>query len=140
MGITIFSKNLSNDMGYGGFRRLRRTIGNLIPCDELREHYMLLDDVGFTDDKEFYKKYDAKTERLYRKYRKKYGKIIDFLYCSDCEGKFGHYTAIMLLNLIGDYDDDQIYGYAGWEKPMRLEDFKDILKDAVNTKSNWGWR
>ena len=139
MGITIFSKNYSNDMSYSGFRRLRKTIASLIPCDELREHYMLLDDICFSDDKEFYKKYDAKTEKLYRKYQKKYGKIINFLYCSDCEGKFGPHTASALLNLIGDYDDDQIYGYPGWNKPMNFEYFKDILKDAKDTKSNWGW-
>jgi len=141
MGVDIYSKNLSYSLGYGGFRNLRKTVGSLITDDELREHYMLIvDDVRFSHDKEFYRKYDEKTEKLYRKHRKKYGRVIDFLYCSDCEGNFGYHTAEELLVLIGGYDDNIIYGYAGLDDPFKFRHFRKLLEDARDTKSKWGWR
>ena len=44
MGITIYSKNVSHDLGSGGFYRLRKTIAGLCP-DEIKNHYMLLADI-----------------------------------------------------------------------------------------------
>ena len=43
MGITIYSRNKSNDLGCGGFYRLRKTIASLCPKD-IKDHYLLLAD------------------------------------------------------------------------------------------------
>lgn len=142
MGLTIYSKNLSNDLGSGGFYRLRKTIAGLCP-DEIKKHYMLLADHYYDiqiEDPGF-KKYDAETERIYQKYRSKYGKVIDFLWAPDLDYELTYGTAGQLLRLIGDYDDAIIYGYAGWgDNAMRFHHFKEILADAYQTKSKWGWR
>ena len=142
MGITIYSKNLSHYLGSGGFYRLSKTIASLCP-EDIKDHYMLLADHYYDlqlQDPGF-KNYDLKTEELYQKYLRKYGKIIDFLWAPDIECKLTYGTAGQLLNLIGNYDDDHIYGYAGWgDKAMRFQDFKNILTDAYTTKTKWGWR
>lgn len=141
MGLTIYSKNLSNNLGSGGFYRLRKTIAGLCP-DEIKNHYMFLADHYFDiqiADPGF-KNYDAETERIYQKYRSKYGKVIDFLWAPDLDCELTYGTAGQLLRLIGNYDDSIIYGYAGWgDKAMRFHDFKEILADAYQTKSKWGW-
>ena len=143
MGMTIYSKNKNYDLGFGGFYRLRKAIAKLCP-EDIKEHYMLLADHYFDiqiEDPGF-KKYDEKTEKIYQKYRSKtYGKVIDFLWAPDLECKLTYGTAKNLLKAIGDYDDDVIYGYAGWgEHAMRFHHFKEILQDAYDTKTKWGWR
>ena len=142
MGLTIYSKHLSHDLGSGGFYRLRKTIAERCP-DDIREHYMLLADHYFALQSidPGLKNYDSKTERIYQKNRVKYGKVIDFLWASDLECKLTYGTAGQLLHIIGDYDDNIIYGYAGWgDKAMRFHHFKEILTDAYQSKSKWGWK
>lgn len=141
MGLTIYSRNLSYDLGSGGFYRLRKTIAGLCP-DEIKEQYYLLDNFYDIQKKDpGFVKYDMKTEQLYARYRKDYGKVIDFLWASDVEFTLTYGTAGQLLKLIGDYDNDILYGYAGWgEHAMRFHHFKEILQDAYDTKSKWGWR
>ena len=103
MGLTIYSKHLSHDLGSGGFYRLRKTIAELCP-DDIREHYMLLADHYFALQSidPGLKNYDSKTERIYQKNRVKYGKVIDFLWASDLECKLTYGTAGQLLHIIGD--------------------------------------
>lgn len=142
MGITIYSKNLSYNLGPGGFCRLRKTIAGLCP-DEIRDHYVQLADHYFdlrAADPGFVH-YDMGTEQIYQKYRKKYGKVIDFLYASNVDCSLTYGTARQLLDLIGDYDDDIVYGYAGWgDKAMRFRNFRAILEDACKTRKKWGWK
>lgn len=142
MGITIRSKNKSIDMGCGGFLRLRRTVSELCP-EEISKHYaeLINNYIHFQYDTEACKKYDEKTEELYQKYRKKgLGKVFDFLYAQDTDARMTYGTAKQLLKAIGDYDNDQIYGYAGWgDQAARFKDFKEILRDATETKTAWGW-
>ena len=143
MGITIYSKNMSNDLGAFGFQRLRQSVSNLVPCEEIRNHYNLLwDNISdIVHDKEKAKEYDERLDELFERHGKKYRKVMDFLWASDVEATFGYGTAKKLLEIIGDYDDDVIYGYAGWGPcAMRFKDFKAILKDAVESKKKWGWR
>ena len=143
MGICIFSKNVSNDIGYGGFKRLRQTVANLCP-NEIKNHYNYLQEnyIHLLYNKEDLKKYDEETERIYSKYRKKgYGKVIDFLYSPDTGATLSYGTAKQLLKAIGDYNDDIIYGYAGWgDDAMRFHHFKEILEDSYKSKKSWGWR
>jgi hypothetical protein len=142
MGLTIYSKNLSNDLGAGGFLRLRRIVAFLCPF-EIFEHYTyLLKHYSYivSSDEEA-DTYDAGTEALYRQFGKTHGKVMDFLYASDVEAKFNYGVAKQLLTVIGDYDDQAVYGYAGWgDRAMKFKDFKAILQDAAETKTKWGWR
>ena len=142
MGICIFSKNVSNDLGYGGFQRLRKTIAGLCPSEIANHYNYLLDNlIHLSLHKNESDAYDARTDVLYNKYRKKgYGKVIDFLYSPDTDATLTYGTAKQLLKVIGDYDDNIIYGYAGWgDDAMRFHHFKEILKDAAETKTKWGW-
>lgn len=141
MGVTIYSTNCSNDLGSGGFLRLRKTIASLCP-DDIKEHYLRLTDhereIQIKDPD--FTEYDAKTAELYLKHKTAYGKVIKFLWASDVEARFSYGVAKQLLKLIGSYDDNAVYGYAGWgDKAMRFKDFKAILKDAAETKTYWGW-
>ena len=55
---------------------------------------------------------------------------------SQCDAEMTYGTAKQLLSVIGDYDDDVIYGYAGWGKDAaRFRDFKELLQDAADTKN-----
>ena len=141
MGITIKSPNYSIDLGYGGFLRLRRTVASLCP-EEIRDHYnYLLDNITHLSyHKDEYDKYDARTEEIYNRYKKSYGKVMDFLYAPDICAKFTYGTAKQLLNVIGDYDDNEIYGYAGWgEHAARFKNFKEILEDSYINKKPFKW-
>lgn len=140
MGVSVYSKNRSIDMGYVGFQRLRKTISELCP-KPIAEHYAFLLD-GLIYSSTHKEAYDAKTEYLYEKYRNTpYRKVIDFLYAPDTDADFGYGTAKALLKIIGDYDDDIVYGYAGWgDAAARFKDFRDILEEASINKRKWGWR
>lgn len=142
MGITIKSPNHSIDMGYGGLLRLRRTVASLCPNEIRKHYYYLLDNlIHLQYHKEEADAYDERTDILYRKYKKQYGKVIDFLYASDCEAKLSYGTAKQLLDVIGDYDDSIIYGYAGWgDAAARFKDFKEILMDCYLSKKQLIWR
>ena len=86
--------------------------------------------------------YDKKTEELYYKYRKKFGKVIDFLYAPDTDAKMTYGCAKQMLKAIesGTARDDMIIGYAGWgDKAARFRDFKKILEDAAETKKGFWW-
>ena len=141
MGVNISSKNNSIAMGYYGFLRLRRTIAGLCP-KEIAGHYaFLLDNLQYiATHKEAQEKYDKGIEQLYEAFGNKYGKVLNFLYASDCDSEMTYGTAKQLLSVIGDYDNDIIYGYAGWGKDAaRFRDFKELLQDAADTKTKWGW-
>ena len=141
MGIAIKSKRINLNMGYGGFMRLRRTIANLCP-DEIKDQYNYMVD-NYTHllyHADELKAFDEKTEKIYEKNKTKYGKVMDFLWAPDTDAKLSYGTAKQLLKIIGDFDDGKIYGYAGWGKDAaRFSDFKNLLKDCVETKSSLKW-
>ena len=127
-------------MGAFGFQRLRRTIAHLCP-QEIQAHYdFLLDNLHYLfTNKAASDQYDAYINVLYDKYPS-HRKVLNFLYASDVDALLTYGTAKQLLQVIGDYDDDVIYGYAGWgDDAARFKDFKELLQDAANTKTKWGW-
>ena len=141
MGLTIESPHISIDMGSGGFLRLRRTIASLCP-KEINKHYQYLLDniIHLSHCKEDADAYDAQTEIIYQKYKKQYGKVIDFLYAPDTGAKLTYGAAKQLLKVIGDYDDDAIYGYAGWgPNAAKFSDFKALLQDCADCKKPLKW-
>ena len=143
MGITIRSKNHNIDIGTGGLLRLRKTIASLTN-KEISDHYnILLSEEYIHMVYHGFEEYDKKTEELYEKYKKEYGKVIDFLYASDITAKMTYGCAKQILKVIGDRTDldDMVIGYAGWgEHAARFRDFRMILKDAAETKKGFGWR
>ena len=51
-------------------------------------------------------------------------KIVDFCLQSDCEGSIRYGACKELLKVIGNYDDNICYGYAGREDCAMFRDFK----------------
>ena len=137
MGVTIFSKNYSVDIGYGGFARLRRTVAEQCP-EEIRKHYLQLPDTSFSKPEQ-QKKYDDKTEELYKKYNDKYGKVINFLYAPVTEKTLGYDAAEQILGIIDGYEDYSVYCFMGENRLVMFSDFVRILRDSVSTKSGFGW-
>ena len=135
MGVNVNSKHHDIAMGYFGFQRLRRTVANLCP-KEIADHYnYLLDNLHYIAVHK-----EEGIGRLYEMFGKRYGKILNFLYASDCDAEMTYGTAKQLLRVIGDYNDDIIYGYPGHDdKAARFQDFKELLQDAADTKTKWCW-
>lgn len=67
-------------------------------------------------------------------------KIVDFCLQSDCEGSIRYGACKELLKVIGNYDDNICYGYAGREDCAMFRDFKKILEDCAEHKCNMVWR
>lgn len=135
MGLTIYSKNKSIDMSASGFMRLRTTIAYLRGV-ELGKHY---DKAKICHTDEDYDKYDKETEELFNQYYSKDAWLFEFLYASDIEGKLTYGKCRKLLDIIGDYDDNICYGYAGLPDCAKFKDFKDILVDCVANKRQMIW-
>ena len=140
MGITIKSKNYSIDMGYGGFKNIREKIAELTG-KEIGEHYKELDKGIFlygTALEEFFKNYNKKIAELEEKFKIPYG-ILDFLYATDCGGKITSKKCEQIYEVIKDYDDNILYGYAGRKDCAKFKDFKEIVKDCIDNKCNMEW-
>ncbi len=148
MGISIECKQtgLSIDMGYIGFNRLRDKVAELV-SNEFGEHIKKLSEpkimvlsLGFNEEKKkhFFDDFNKKTQKFIAD-KKVSPKIVDFILQPDCEGKIHYGACKQLLKVIGDYDDNVIYGYAGWENPAKFADFKEILNDCVKNKCDMVW-
>lgn len=87
----------------------------------------------------YFRDYDALTEQMIKE-NKVNIKVADFLYQSDCEGKIRYGACKELLKVIGDYDDDVLYGYCGRPDCAKFCDFVSILKDCVENKFDMIWR
>ena len=143
MGITLEGKkgNLSIDIGCGGFNKLRLKIAELIG-GEFVKHYNLLfkPEIHFMDFQtdSFFDKYDEETEALMKK-EKISKKVIDFLYQPDCEGSIHYGACKQILKIIGDYDDNILYGYCARSDCAKFSDFKAILQECVDNKCDLLW-
>lgn len=141
MGVTIDSKNCSIDLGYGGFCNLRTKIAELTAPD-IFEHYKKLEKGLFltgTIKAEFFKDYDAEIQRLSEKYNGENDHILDFLYTSDCDGEIDVEHCKSVYDVIKDYDDDICYGYCGRPDCAMFKDFKEIVKDCIDTNTPMSW-
>jgi len=144
MGVTIRCKKTGNDidLGYGGFNNLREKVAELAG-KEFGEHYAELSTprAMFSmepDRKEYFKSYNAKTAEMV-KAKKVNVKIANFCYQSDCDGNIHYGACKAILKAIGDYDDNILYGYSGRSDCAKFKDFKSILQDCVETKSDMTW-
>ena len=142
MGVTISSKNHSIDLGYFGFFRLRQKIAELMGEDvgvhyaKLRESHMF---TNKQEEAKYWKKYDEETEAIANRYPKSAWKVFDFLYASDCDGEATYGTCKQILNVIKDYNDNVIYGYAGRADSAKFSDFKKLLQDCAESKCKMKW-
>ncbi len=140
MGVTIRCKATGNsiDLGSGGFMRLRRRISVLVG-DPWAAHYRTLTDTSMAlQDHDWFKKFDAETERLV-KARAVRTKTAFFLLQPDEGGYLPPGGCRQLLETIGDYDDDFIYGYAGLPHAARFRDFKRILAECAEHGCRLTW-
>ena len=131
-------------MGSGGFYRLRMQVAKLV-SPEFGEHYKeITDSVLFRHfenpaEKEAYlDELDQKTEQMIRK-RKVSVKVVDFLMQPDTCGSIRYGACKQLLKVIGDYDDEIRYGYAGKPNCAKFSDFREILKECVEAQSDMLW-
>lgn len=142
MGITISCKKTrkSIDIGYGGFLRLRNKVADLVG-EPWASHYHKLDYAPIIGDsrKKFYEEFNAETERLLKE-KKVSIKIVDFCLQPDCEGSIRYGACKEILKVIGDYDDDILYGYYGRPDCAKFKDFKEILQDCAYHKCDMVWR
>ena len=143
MGLTIYCKKThrSIDLGAGGFLRLRQKVSELAG-EPLASHYAkLVNAPCFMTQKAsdaFYSEFDAVTEKLLKE-KKVDIKIVDFLLQSDVEGRIRYGACKNILKVIGDYDDNILYGYCGRPDCAKFADFKAILQDCVRTKTDMVW-
>lgn len=144
MGVTISCQKTGRgiDMGYYGLHRLQLKIADLIG-DEFSKHYKVLDkpEIQIMSEPEFQtfcEMYDKKTmDFIQRKVCSI--KVIDFLYQPVEEGAIRFGACKQLLKVIGDYDDEIIYGYAGQKDAARFKDFKHLLQECVEQKCDMVW-
>lgn len=136
MGLTIKCKkgNKSIDLGYGGFNRFRNKIAELAGGPFV-EHYISLNPFG---DKEYFDEFDRKTREILKNKQADI-KVVDFLLQSDCGGSIRYGACKNILNAIGDYDDDILYGYCGRNDCAKFKDFKEILSECIDLKCDMVW-
>lgn len=141
MGISIYAKKDPQkiiDLGMGGFLNLRKQVAELAG-EPWASHYKKLTDTPFSQqNKQFYEDFDNETMRLLSK-KNVSVKVVDFCLQSDCEGAIRYGACKQLLKIIGDYDDDILYGYAGRKDCAMFKDFKAILQECADKKCDMVW-
>lgn len=143
MGVTIACKKGPDrhaiDMGAGGFLRLRRKVSDLVG-EPWASHYRKLTDGSFSDthSAEWLDAFDKETEELIRR-KKIRVRTVDFLMQSDVAGAIRWGACRQLLDTIGDYDDDVLYGYWGRPDCARFRDFRRLLELCVERRCDLVW-
>ena len=141
MGITIRCKktNRAIDLGAGGFSRLRRKVAELAG-EPWASHYAKLDQIPLFDPErtQFCDAFDQQTEELIAQKRVPV-KVVDFCMQPDTDGRIRYGACKQIYEIVKDYDDDVLYGYAGRQDCAKFADFKAILKDCIETKSDMVW-
>lgn len=140
MGVTIESKRKSIDLGYSGFRKLRSKVAQL-SGDDIFKHYEHLNDAPYLSEerKQFFKEYNKQIEVIAEKHNDELNNILDFLYESDCDGEMDVEHCESIYEIIKDYDDNILYGYCGRPDCAKFKDFKDIVKECIDTKTPMTW-
>lgn len=140
--VTIESSNHSIDLGYGGFRALRLKVAELAASDVFEHYKKSMDGMRLYDydkRKAFYKSYNAKIAELDKKYKGRMSDILDFLYESDCDGIMDVPHCRSIYEVIKNYDDDILYGYADRKDCAKFADFKAIVKDGIDSGDGFTW-
>lgn len=141
MGITISCKGSNNslDMSYGSFFNLRCVIAKNIN-EALYEHYKTILKQRTQAERE---EWDNTANSIIQAQKLDKTKsdcmLLDFLFQPDAGGSISYGTAKRILGLVQEEPDTDIYGYAGWEHPSTMGDFKKLLQDAYASKKPIKW-
>lgn len=140
MGLTLESKNCSLDFGYGGFYSIRTKVAELAAKD-IGEHYKNLRFAPFFVEKRklFFEEYNEKINEISNSHNGKMDGILDFLYAPDCYGEVPAEVCKEIYEVIKDYDDDICYGYSGRPDCAMFKDFKELVKDCIDTDCVMEW-
>ena len=141
MGVTMESEHYNIDLPYGGFKRLRTKVAELTAPDIL-SHYQKLDYAFYLYGRkreEFFADYNKKIEELDEKYHGEKSDILDFLYLPDCGGKLDADHCQSIWEVIQDYDDDICYGYPGLPDCAKFKDFKNIIREGMESGTGVEW-
>lgn len=141
MGVSMESKHHSADFTCGGFKRLRTKVAELTAPDIFR-HYKKLDYAFYLYGKErenFFEEYNKKIEELDDKYQGEKSDILDFLYLSDCGGELDATHCRFIWKIIQDYNDDLCYGYPGLPNCAKFQDFKNMIKERMESGTGVKW-
>lgn len=140
MGVTLESINCSLDFGYGGFNNIRTRVAELA-AEDIGEHYKHLSDAPFFEEerKLFFEEYDKKIVEISKAHNGEMDGILDFIYASDCDGEMSVDVCKQIYEVIKDYDDKILYGYCGRPDCAMFKDFKELVKDCVDTDCVMEW-
>ena len=132
MGIWLHNAEYEMEMGNAAFMRLRRVIADQLP-EEFATHYWDL--LSPSDEKEL-DAYNKRTGELVEKYKID-SDVVDFLYLPDTTGKVSYKVCRKLYNLIKDYDDNEVYGFAYSNTSFAY--FKEMLLDCAKKRRTLYW-
>lgn len=133
MGVTMKSRDYCIDFSYSGFRMLRLIVAELT-SPEVFEHYKnLFYGLRAPYRETFLKDYNVRTEELKKKNDTRISDIFDFLHASDDDTKMDAKHCKSIYEVIKDYDDDMSYGYAGRKDCAKFADFKNVVKDGIDS-------
>lgn len=140
MGVTLRSKNLSVDMGYGGFGRFREKVAYLA-SHQFGEHYSTIDEGSWLLDderKKFFEDFDRKTVELFESGVVSL-EVIDFCLQPDCEGKMKRKQVKVIYEVIKHYDDNLAYGYVGRSDCATFASIKAVFEDSAKNGGKVKW-
>ncbi|MDR1300062.1 MAG: hypothetical protein LBJ84_07440 [Oscillospiraceae bacterium] len=144
MGVTIRCKitGSSINMSYIGFQLLRRKVAEM-HSREFEKHYSLacspqvmILKAKLSED--YFREHSRITAEMMEN-KQIHPKIVDFCYQSDCDGSVRYGACKVIYDIIKDYDDDVLYGYSGRPDCAKFADFKAIVKECCDTKSDLVW-
>lgn len=143
MGVTLRCKKTgtSIDMGYGGFSSLRDKVAELTGepfASHMKKLYEAVTSLPYGKAEQFYADFDAETQRMIDAKQVSI-KIVDFCLQPDCEGSIRYGACKEILKVIGDYDDNIAYGYAGRKDCAMFKDFKALLQECVDNRCMLVW-
>ena len=126
-------------MGYFGFNNLRNRVAKLAG-EPFASHYDSLNHAPFLGEarKEYFEKFDQRTAELLETKQVSI-KIVYFCLQPDAGGSIRYGACKEILKIIGDYDDDILYGYSGRPDCAMFKDFKAILQECVDHKCDLVW-
>lgn len=147
MGVTLQCKKTetSIDIGYIGFNRLRNKVAELVG-EPFASQMKKLDlqtcsRLQFASKEErdkFNADFDTETQRMIDTGQVS-GKIVNFCLQPDTKGGICYGACKEILKVIGDYDDNFAYGYAGRKDCTMFKDFKSLLQECADNRCMLVW-
>ena len=134
MGVSLYNKDYDMDMGYGTFFNLRKVVASLYNKDFGEFYHNWMVDKTVSDED-----MDNKVQSLYDEgiFNNVDDEALDFLFLPDVKGKISYKSCRRILEIIGDYTDDYMYGYL--HANHSFDYFKEMLRDCVKRRRTLYW-